>query len=340
MALKSALQQPATVRSRLIVATLIGLAGALIVHNQYARAASVHTDFGMVWVGARAIAQGIDPYSVVGPGRSFDYPWPLIYPATALAAVLPLASLSEHLAAVVFVGLSSFLLAFGVTKNGWHLLPLFATEAYANSARLGQWSILFTAFLFLPWIGVVLAAKPQAAIPLLASTTSRRGIWLALLGGLILIAISLVLQPAWPVRWIEGVRNARFMEPPIAQFGGPLVLLALLRWRRPEAWLIVVLACMPQAPGWYNTLPLFTIPAGFGEAVALAGVATAFGWIGATLIPQTSSASEFYSWVGAVIVVSVYLPATALILRRPNCGPSPAWLNVFLNARHRRSARA
>jgi hypothetical protein len=340
LALKSALLEPPTTRARVLVAVAIGLAGALVVHQQYARAATVHTDFGMVWFGAQAFSQGADPYSLIGPGRAFDYVWPLIYPATALVAVMPLSLLTEHVAAVVFVGISSFLLAFGVTKNGWHLLPLFTTEAYANAARLGQWSILFTAFLFLPWIGLILGAKPQGALPLLAATTSRRGIWLTVLGGAILFAVSLVLQPTWPVRWIEGVRQARFMESPISQFGGPLVLLALVRWRRPEAWLIVVLACMPQAPAWYSTLPLFAIPAGFGEAVAMAFVATLFGWIGATLMPQTSSAAELYRWVGAIIVVSVYLPATALVLRRPNRGPSPAWLQIFLDLWHHRSARA
>jgi hypothetical protein len=330
LALKLALLEPPTTRSRLFVAALIGLVGAVIVHRQYSRAVNVHTDFGVVWFGARAIAHGVDPYSLIGPGRTFDYPWPLIYPATALVAVMPLAPFTEHLAACIFVGLSSFVLAFGVTKKGWHLLPLFATEAYANSARLGQWSMLFTAFLFFPSIGVILGAKPQAAFPLLASTTSRRGIWLAVAGGLILIAVSLTLQPNWPVRWIEEVRSYPYMDPPISRFGGPLVLLALVRWRRPEAWLIVALACMPQAPGWYNALPLFTIPAGLGEAVALASVATALGWIGATLIPQAISAPDYYAWLGGVIVVSVYLPATALVLRRPNRGPSAAWLKVFL----------
>jgi hypothetical protein len=339
LALKSALLEPPTTRARVLVAVVIGLVGALVVQSQYARASNVHTDFGMVWFGARAFAQGVDPYSLIGPGRTFDYVWPLIYPATALLAVLPLSLFTEHVAAGVFVGVSSFLLAFGVTKNGWHLLPLFATEAYANAARLGQWSILFTAFLFLPWIGIILAAKPQGAIPLLASTTSRRGIWLAILGGSILIAVSLILQPTWPARWIEGVRQARFMEPPIAQFGGPIVLLALVRWRRPEAWLIVALACMPQAPGWYNTLPLFTIPAGLAEAVAMASIATALGWIGGNLIPQGSSASQFYAWVGAILVLSVYLPATAIVLRRPNRGPSPAWLKVFLRDKGPSSAR-
>jgi hypothetical protein len=313
-------------RSRLIVATAIGAIGAFLIHFQYGLLPNFHTDFGMAWYGASALAHGHDPYSLIGPGRAFDYEWPLIYPATALVAVMPLMTLSEHVAATIFVAVSSFLLAFGVTRNGWHLLPLFATEAYANSARLGQWSILLTSFLFFPWVGFVLSAKPQTAIPLLLAAQSRKALVFALIGAVILTGISLALFPRWPLAWIEGVRNARFMDPPITRFGGFLVLLALVRWRRPEAWLIVALACMPQAWGWYNTLPLFTIPATWRESVAMAVVATAGAWIAGAPIHQVASLAELYDWIGTLIVFSVYLPATILVLRRPNSGPSPAWL--------------
>jgi len=308
----------------------IALVGAYLIHFEYGRLPDFHTDFGMAWYGAGALAKGDNPYALIGPGRAFDYQWPLIYPATALVTVMPLMALSEHAAAVIFVALSTFLLAFGLTRNGWHLLPLFITEPYANSARLGQWSILLTSFLFFPWVGLVLSAKPQTAIPLLLATRSRRAILLTLIGVLILGGISLALFPAWPVAWIEGVRNARFMDPPITRFGGFLVLVALLRWRRPEAWLIVALACMPQAWGWYNTLPLFTIPATWRESVAMAVVATAGAWIASSSLHPVSSVAELYDWIGTLIVFSAYLPATLLVLRRANVGPSPAWLQLLL----------
>jgi hypothetical protein len=322
LALNLALLEPPTTRTRLFFAALIGVVGALIVHSQYARGSNVHTDFGMVWFGARAIAHGLDPYSLIGPGRMFNYEWPLIYPATALVAVMPLAPFTEHFSAVIFVGLSSFLLALGITQKGWHLLPLFATEAYASSARLGQWSILLTSVLFFPWVALVLSAKPQAALPLLLGAASRRTILLAVAGGLALVIVSLVLLPNWPVRWLDGVRSASFMDPPITQFGGPLVLLALLRWKRPEAWMLVALACMPQAWGWYNTLPLFTIPATLVEALFLAAVSTLGAWIGGMMMPEVTSLPALHKWVTSLIVFTTYLPATLLLLRRPNSGLS------------------
>ncbi|HYN80354.1 MAG TPA: hypothetical protein VES88_02555 [Gemmatimonadaceae bacterium] len=326
----SAAARAPTLRARLIIATAIALVGAYLIHVEYGRLPNFHTDFGMAWFGASALANGDNPYSLIGPGRAFDYGWPLIYPATALVAVMPLMALSEHAAAIIFVAISTFLLAFGVTRNGWHLLPLFVTEPYANSARLGQWSILLTAFLFFPWVGLVLAAKPQTAIPLLLATQSRKALVFALIGGVVLTGISLALFPGWPLVWIEGVRNARFMDPPITRFGGFLVLLALLRWRRPEAWLIVALACMPQAWGWYNTLPLFTIPATWRESVAMAVVATAGAWIAGSSLHPVASLAALYDWIGMLIVFSVYLPATVLVLRRPNSGPSPAWLRLLV----------
>jgi hypothetical protein len=326
-----------TLRSRLIVAAVVGVVGAYIIYAQYAqygRLPNFHTDFGMVWYGARAMANGNDPYSLIGPGRAFDYEWPLIYPATALVTVMPIMALSEQVAATIFVAVSSFLLAFGVTRNGWHLLPLFVTEAYANSARLGQWSILLTAFLFFPGVGLVLSAKPQTAIPLLLAAQSRKALVFALIGAVILTGISLALFPRWPLVWIEGVRNARFMDPPITRFGGFLVLLALLRWRRPEAWLIVALACMPQAWGWYNTLPLFTIPATWRESVAMAAVATVGAWIASSPIHPVTSLEALYGWIGTLIVFTAYLPATVLVLRRPNNGPLPAWLAMLVRPDH------
>lgn len=310
-----------TVGSRLIVATALGVIGALIIYAQYTKGQNVHTDFGMTWFGARALATGNDPYLLIGPGRQFDYEWTLIYPATALVAVMPLAPLTEQIAATVFVGISTFLLAFGVTRQGWYLLPLFATEAYSSSARLGQWSIVLTSVLFFPWVALILAAKPQAAIPLLLGTASRKALVLAIIGGIGLTIISLVLMPRWPFEWLAGVRAARFMDPPITRFGGPLVLLALLRWRRPEAWLVVALSCMPQAWGWYNTLPLFTIPSTWAESIALATIATAGVWIGGLTMPSGASLAALYEWVGSLIVFTTYLPATVLILRRPNIWP-------------------
>ena len=81
-----------SLRARVIIAVLIGLFGASVTLGQYAGKAAFHTDFGMLWFGARALFHGLDPYPLIGPGREFSYTWPLIYPLPAVVSVMPLAT--------------------------------------------------------------------------------------------------------------------------------------------------------------------------------------------------------------------------------------------------------
>ncbi len=268
---------------------------------------------------------GRDPYPLIGPGREFDIRWQPLYPATAMVAAIPFAALTERLATMGFVAVSVFLLAFGMTRDGWHLLPLFATETFASSARLGQWSILVTAALFLPWLAFLTVGKPQAFLPVLAASRTRAPIVSAVIGGVALLLVSLALLPSWPSAWIHAMKSTAHMQPPILHLGGFLILLVLLKWRRPESWLVLAMACMPQSWGWYNTLPVFAVPRTFTESIVLAGIMTIGGLAGTMLIPPLTSVDAFYSWVGALLVITIYLPAVGLILRRPNEGKLPAW---------------
>lgn len=324
-----------SLKARVIVAILIGLFGATVTLSQYAGKTGFHTDFGMLWYGARALFHGMDPYPLIGPGREFSYTWPLIYPLPAVVSVMPLAFFTERVAATLFVAVSSALLSFGLSRDGWYRMPLFISEAFLSSARLGQFSILLTAALFLPWLAMFAIAKPQSSIPVIAGSASRKQIMFAILGGLVLLAISLVMQPHWIAEWMTGVRNAKHMEPPITRFAGFLVLLVLLRWRRPESWLVLSLACLPQSWGWYGALPVFTIPASFVQSVFLACIVFVGGNIAAMIIPSHPTADGFYYFAGSVVMVTVYLPAVILILLRPNQGPLAAWLQFIASIRAR-----
>ena len=179
---------------RVAFATAIALIAAAFALSQFSRGRP-HSDFGMVWYGGRALLAHMDPYLVIGPGRAFDYEWPLIYPGTALVAVIPFTLFTEAWATTIFVWLSTWLLAFGLTRDGWYRVPLFTTTAFIASAQLGQWSIPFTAALFLPQLLFFSAAKPQAAIAILAATRERRGIMAAIIGAVVLVTISLLLSP-------------------------------------------------------------------------------------------------------------------------------------------------
>ena len=291
-----------------------------------------HSDFGSVWFGARALLEGRNPYLLVGRGLEFEQ-WPLIYPGPALVSAIPFAAFTERAATMVFVGVSSFLLALGVTRRGWHLLPLFITEAYISSAKLGQWSILFAAALCLPWLAALAVAKPQAAIPVLLHATKSTTWKAALAGAVVLIASSFAFMPDWPQFWWANLKGVENMEPPILRAGGFLLVLALLKWTRPEAWLLLATACLPQSWGWYGTLSLFTIPRTIKESLALVLAAAAGLLIGAALMPPNLGERGFYSWAGGVVVISVYLPCLVLVLLRRNDGEAPIWLRAVAGVR-------
>jgi hypothetical protein len=317
-------------RSRVVVALLISAGGMLLAYNGFHTHA--HSDFGAIWFGARAMLQHRNPYDVVGHGKEFDH-WPILYPAPALVAAIPFTIFSERAATILFVGVSTFALAMAVTRTSWHLLPLFITQPYTSSAALGQWSILITAALFFPSIAAFSVCKPQAALPILFATRRKKAFVAALAGAGVLLVLSFMIMPRWPVFFLANIRASTGMRPPITYRGGLLVLLTLFRWRRPESWLVLSMACMPQAWGWYGTLALLTIPATFAESVALAGVIAIGGWIGATTMPTLPSAASFFSWAGSLIVLSVYVPVTLLLLLRKNEGPSPFWLSTLVSTR-------
>ena len=190
-------------RARLVSALLIAAAAAWIAFDAFE--SQQHSDFGSAWFGAKAMLEGRNPYELIGRGREFEQ-WPLLYPAPALVVALPFTLVGEREATIAFVGLSTFLLAYGATRKGWHLLPMFLTDAFVSSAKLGQWSIVFAAAIFFPQLAALSASKPQAALPVVLAATDRKAIVWALAGGLGLVAISLALFPSWPSAWLANVR--------------------------------------------------------------------------------------------------------------------------------------
>ena len=88
------------------------------------------SDFDQVWAGARALWDGRDPYSLIGPGREFAWKWPLYYPLPALVAVAPLGLLPVIAARALFAGASAALLAWAITRDGWSRLPIFLSVSF------------------------------------------------------------------------------------------------------------------------------------------------------------------------------------------------------------------
>ena len=285
----------------------------------------VHTDFSPLWFSAQALLNGGDPYGLVGPGRVFHSAYPVLYPAPAFVMSLPFAGLSEHWANLAFVFVSAFLLAYGITTDGWHRLPLFVSLTFVASLVSAQLSILLTAAVFLPAVAAIAAAKPQAALPIVATAASPLTSKAALIGGAVMLAISFAFLPEWPAEWWAQVRDAHQLTAPITRIGGFTIALVLLRWRRPEAWLVLMLACTPQTWYPYNALVLLALPNTFRESCALSLVASCGVLLGLILVDNWQG-QEANRVLGNLMVATAYLPATMMILRRPNEGRPPGWL--------------
>jgi hypothetical protein len=304
-------------RARLTVSALIATLAAVFPVVEHIRVPTRPTDFGIIWFGARSLLHGIDPYPLVGPGRAYPWDWDLLYPATSMVLAMPFSWFSEPVAAALFVWVSTALLAYAITENGWDLLFLFPSSAFIVAARAAQWSPLYSAAFCLPWLGFVLAAKPNVGGAIALACGSRKLLATALMGGVALLVISLALLPSWPQQWLGAVRGATHLTAPIISVGGFVVLLSALRWRRPEARLILLLACVPQTGSWYEALPLLLVAQTRRESQILSLVSS-LGFLSIRFLIHGQPEAQFNREVSALMVAFAYLPAMIVVLRRPN----------------------
>lgn len=294
------------------------------------------SDFDQVWQAATALVNGGNPYVLMGPGLVFHLDDPVLYPVTAFVAAIPFVLLPEIWATMTFLFVSTFLMAYGITATGWHRLPIFVSMSFITSVWLAQWSMLMTAALFLPWVTVLTSVKPQATLPIVVSSESLATPIAAFLGTLFLFAISLVMLPGWPMQWVELISSSPYVSAPITRFGGFVILLVLLRWRRPEAWLVLLFACIPQTPYPYNVLVLLALANTWREA-GLLSVISSLG----SLVKQRAHVHDLPSLdiMGNMMVLSAFIPATIMILRRPNEGHGPWWMQLIATVGQRRAAQ-
>jgi hypothetical protein len=185
--------------------------------------------------------------------------------------------------------------------------------------------MLLTAAVFAPSLSAVGAIKPNIGIGILA----YRPTWRAAAAMLAFAALGLLIVPDWPQQWLRALGGpitggTPIHYSPIASPGGFVVLLALLRWRRPEARLLLALAVVPQSPFVYETLPLFAVARTRFETYAMV-IGTDLALAFYALSPKKDMVAYFHN-NGIAVFVAVYLVALALLLRRANEGTLPAWL--------------
>jgi len=268
------------------------------------------------------LAQGKNPYELIGPGRTYPHDWPLVYPATAAVAALPFAWASARVADALFVGFGAAVLAWALTRRTLAnpQLWVFASYAMLVSAQTVQWSPLLTAAALIPWLGFLFAAKPTIGFAMFIAYPSRAAFYgMAAFG-----ALTIAIWPYWVPAWIHNLPSITHMSAPVARLGGPLILLALLKWRRADARLLAGLACVPHTPVLYEALPLFLLVRNFREATLLVVLTGVVGRIVLTTVTTT----DYHTWMainGRLMVWLLYLPCTAMILARPNEGLTLDW---------------
>jgi hypothetical protein len=298
-------------------AALVGAASAAYVFY-YARAnPGFVSDFDQVWASAAALWRGENPYLVVGPGRPFHWHWPLYYPMPALVLTAPLGLLPVVAARMVFAGLSAALLAFGITRDGFARWPLFISIPFMVNVELVQWSNLLAAAMLLPLLGGIAAAKPNIGLAMVLHTDRARSLWAMAIGGAVLVTLSFAVLPNWLGFWIQNASSAPHVSPLLLRPGGPLLLAALARWRRPEARLLAALACTPLTPTFYDPTILYLVTKTFREALALT-VATFVLFFIVVFSGPIRTAAQWGGIVSTASIWVVYLPCLIMVLRRPN----------------------
>lgn len=238
--------------------------------------------------------------------RQNPYDTPLEqYPLIAGLFALPFLRLAPETAAAIFWGISSALLAFGLTRHNYTRLLIFLAYPYWAGMLAVQWSPIIAASSFFPLLLPLTMAKPQIGLPVFLTRLSWRGVVACAVVGL----VSLAVMPAWPMFWWKQAAGNYQHFFPLLVLPGPLLGLALLRYRDRDARLLFFSALMPQR-WFFDSFTLWLIPQSRREILWT----VLFSW-GAGIwrwyrIPHT------FTEVGRWTVIFLYLPMLAVVLLR------------------------
>jgi hypothetical protein len=147
------------------------------------------------------------------------------------------------------------------------------------------------------------------------------------LGGLAATMIAFIVVPGWVGEWRHALTNRIGITTLARHPGGVLALFSLLKWRRPEARMLAVLACVPMTPALYETVPLLLIPRRWWEAalLVLASYVVLALAMRVPLIDLSNYAAHMENSANAIALI-LYPLATLMVLRRRNEGTLPQWL--------------
>ena len=310
--------------TRIATSLAVALLSALWFAWGSARETGYVSDFDQLWQAARIALDNRDPYaeSLVHPA-SFGLPpsMGLYYPLTAVVIASPLAALPLEAARLVWIAAGVFAFTFVLLgRYSYPRLPALMSGAFLMTVSLAQWSPLLACAVMTPAFAWVLSGKPNVG---LAAAAAMKPTILAFVLAIAPVIVAFVWRPGWVADWRDAVSTAEHFHPYILRPGGVLLLLALLRWRRPEARWLATIACVPGTPGSAEALVLFAFPMSFRQCLCLALLTHVPNFLmrGA----HFTTFAEFADRAALLMLVFVYVPVLVVVLQRPNEGLIPRW---------------
>lgn len=259
--------------------------------------------------GAAALLSGIDPYSgickIVYEG--------VVYPPnpmTTIFVAIPF-TFFDGLAHLMLWSTTNAVLAYALVRDGqWWKLLTFLSLPYWQAFLTLQWSPLFTAVALLPSLLPLALVKPQLGLPiLLTNLTPRRAIACALFA-----LATLIPDHLWLFKWWPQAQTYDGVIPLLALPLGPLLLLALIRYRDRRALFLFFMAAVPQR-GYYDLLPLWTLY----DTPRKMLIITAITWAAYALTTWLRTLVAIPH--AYVLVIAFYIPSLLLVLQ-----PAPSKL--------------
>lgn len=253
--------------------------------------------------------------TVLGGGNPYGNG--LLYPLPAVLLVIPLVWMSPVAGAATFAALGMGVLTYGALRvQGWAGAMILLSPACFLGWYYLQWSPYVVASAFLPWMGAFGAAKPNLAL----APWVYRPDWRPLAGGAVLVLLSFLVLPSWPVDWFHDLSRATAPHRVVPwQMVGVLVLI----WSRgPHARALAAMSLSPLNPQFYDHLGVWLAVKGWRESLAL----SVTGWLALLVFLATAPHDLTTDATPAYLALAfgVYLPALALTLWRFRTrAPSP-----------------